>query len=234
MMSTDPSILPDAQVIPELSYDEVAELAYFGARILHARMIAPLKEHGIPTRVKNVFKPDGPGTLIHETAATLRHSIKAVTSINALALSTDRSGSLSMVTQLVNDALFETVGSRAEVTISSQSSSRSLLCFVIPTSAGPDAVRAAQQSVEARMIDHPDTHTWEMQQVTVITTIGSSLDEQPEVISNILAAVQGVRILAVTQGPAYCSFSIVVEPAQAREALEHIHALAVSKHTSRR
>lgn len=57
MMSADPREVENARVIDELSYTEIAEMTYFGARILHTRMVAPLREHHIPLYVKNVFNP---------------------------------------------------------------------------------------------------------------------------------------------------------------------------------
>ena len=64
MMSADPRELRDARVIARLSYDEAADLAYFGAKLLHARMIAPLAERQLPLRIKSIFAPDADGTLV--------------------------------------------------------------------------------------------------------------------------------------------------------------------------
>ncbi len=64
VMTADPRIVPDAQVIPVLSYSEVGELAYFGAKVLHPRTIRPVVERGIPLWVKNTFNPACPGTRI--------------------------------------------------------------------------------------------------------------------------------------------------------------------------
>ena len=55
-------------MIPVLSYSEVGELAYFGAKVLHPRTIRPVVERGIPLWVKNTFNPDFPGTLIERQA----------------------------------------------------------------------------------------------------------------------------------------------------------------------
>ena len=64
MMTVDPRVVPRARVIPEVSFDEAAELAYFGAKVLHPATIKPAVEQGIPVRILNSMNPTAPGTLI--------------------------------------------------------------------------------------------------------------------------------------------------------------------------
>jgi aspartate kinase len=68
MMSADPRIVPEARPVPRLSFAEAAELAYFGAKVLHPKTILPAVERGIPVRVLNTQRPDDAGSVI--TAAT--------------------------------------------------------------------------------------------------------------------------------------------------------------------
>ncbi|MBL8600914.1 MAG: aspartate kinase [Myxococcales bacterium] len=64
VMSSDPRVVPGAHTIASLSFDEAAELAYFGAKVLHPKTIHPAVRRGIPVRVKNTFAPEHPGTVI--------------------------------------------------------------------------------------------------------------------------------------------------------------------------
>ena len=64
IMTLDPRVVPSARVIPEISFDEAAELAYFGAKVLHPATIKPAVERGIPVRILNSLNPAAPGTLI--------------------------------------------------------------------------------------------------------------------------------------------------------------------------
>jgi bifunctional aspartokinase / homoserine dehydrogenase 1 len=228
MMSTDPRESQDARVIPELSYDEVAELAYFGARILHARMIGPLRTGNIPLRIKNTFKPQQPGTLIHNRAAAHdRPTIKAVTAIQGISLTAFRSGPLTDIANLTNGVFMETIGTQADVTISAQSSSESFICFVVPTSAGPDAIHTIHAALEERLRETPVTAIWDVAQVGIITAIGAELNTQPRVTARILNALDDIRVLALSQGPAHCNLSVVVASQESDEALRRIHQLAI-------
>jgi aspartate kinase len=228
MMSADPREVEDARVVPALSYDEVAELAYFGARILHSRMIGPLRQERIPLRIKNVFKPQEQGTLIHDLATGRAHALKAVTSIQGLGMTAERSGPLSLISEIVDETLFNTVGSHADVMISSQSSTHSFVCFVIPTSAGPDAIHTAQMTLDARLRHQPETQSWHVHPVSIVTAIGAKLDMFPGLIGEIFQTLQDVRVLAVAQGPSRCSLSLVVEPPEAESALLQIHNLIIN------
>jgi aspartate kinase len=68
MMTVDPRVVPGARTIPEVSFEEAAELAYFGAKVLHPATIKPAVELGIPVWILNSMKPDSPGTLIAQSA----------------------------------------------------------------------------------------------------------------------------------------------------------------------
>jgi len=76
MHNNDPRYVANTFSVGELSFDEAAELAYFGAKILHPQSIIPAKENNIPVLLKNTFRPDSPGTLIHQGAEV--KSIRAV------------------------------------------------------------------------------------------------------------------------------------------------------------
>ncbi len=225
MMTADPREIPEAQVIPTLSYDEVAEMAYFGARILHSRMILPLRDRNIPLRVRNVFKPQQPGTLVQATTAP--GGCKAVTMIQGLGLEAPYSGSLAGVAALVDDRLSRITGSHTDVMIASQSSSQSFICFVIPTNAGPDALHSLQNAL-ATPLGRIDEGSWTMRPVSVISVIGSRISEDHRLTGQILAALDGVRVLALAQGPSHANFSVVVEPDDTDDAVIGIHSLIVN------
>lgn len=223
MMSADPQELDQAQVIAEMSYDEVAELAYFGARVLHARMITPLREHQIPLRVKNVYKPQQPGTLVHALRPDPAGRLKAVTSIAGLGLSAALNGPIAPISNLVDQILFSATQNHADVMFASQSANHSFLCFLIPTSAGPDAVHNARALLEERLSHHPDTAGWTVMPVSIVTVIRDQLDESPILTARVLQTLSGIRILGLAQGPSHCSLSIIIDSAQTERALHLIH-----------
>lgn len=78
VMTCDPRICADARTIPVLSYEEAAELAYFGAKVLHPKTIKPAVDHAIPVRVCNTFEPDATGTMVLADSAVAPNKIKSI------------------------------------------------------------------------------------------------------------------------------------------------------------
>lgn len=227
MMSADPREVTSAHVIHNLDYNEVAELAYFGAKILHAKMIGPITEKALPLRIKNVFKPQENGTLVSADTQNEAPCIKAVTSIQALALSRPISGSMAGITKMVGNTLFKTLGMRSEVMIASQSSSSSFLCVVIPTSIGIDGVDRLQQAIKDKMAEYPQKMAWNIETVSVVTAIGNGLSQTPHLVAQVLGQLGDIDILGLALGPSNCSVSIALSTKNSQEAVKRIHNLTL-------
>lgn len=227
MMSADPHELPNARVIPRLSYAEAADLAYFGARLLHSRMIAPLAERQAPIRIKNIAAPEQTGTLVLTGKGDDAPSLKAVTSIHGLSLRRPASGSLAGVTRLVGNTLFKTLGMRSEVMIASQSATSSFICLVIPTSIGIDGVDRLQRAMIAKMAEYPEKMPWTIETVALVTAIGSDLHRAPRLQAQALECLGDIEILGLAMGASNCSFTVAVPASDARAALRRIHELIV-------
>lgn len=187
IMSADPALVPNARVIPALTYDEVNELSYFGARVVHPGAIEPLIGRGIPLRVRSPFNLDHAGTLIQaETPTEFAETLKSVTAVDGLCLTSvnrpfDLVSFLGKVHHIVGAAL-------PAPSIVMQSHQRATLVFVVPTSEGPSAVSSMANS----LIQHlPD---WEVQTVKVIAAIGAfpatrlTLDEPIRPIASALGS----------------------------------------------
>jgi len=94
MHNNDPRVVEETHPIERLSFEEAAELAYFGAKILHPSSILPAKLAEIPVRLKNTLKPDHPGTLI--TGETQVHGIKAIAAKDGITALKIKSGHMLM------------------------------------------------------------------------------------------------------------------------------------------
>ena len=86
ILTADPNLVPEARTLGELSYAEAAELAYYGADVLHPKTIRPVTESGIPLRILNSYQPAHPGTLIVETPSPDRERLPAIISTTGLSL----------------------------------------------------------------------------------------------------------------------------------------------------
>lgn len=227
MMSADPRQVSEAQNIPLMDYQEAADLAYFGAKILHARMITPLAEKQLPLRIKNIYNPGRSGTLVAGRSRQQESTLKAVTSIEGLALRRPASGSLAGVTRLVGATLQKTLGMRSEVMIASQSSNRSFLCLVIPTSIGLDGVDRLQRALQAKMAEYPEKMPWTIETVSLVTAIGSNLQSAPRLVAQLLTGLEGIEIYGMALGASHCSVTVALPSRQGLAAVKRIHGLFV-------
>lgn len=227
MMSADPRQLPDALNIPRLGYQEAADLAYFGARILHARMILPLLERSLPLRIKNVFEPGAPGTLVAPSPAGAPPTLKAVTSVEGLALRRLTGGSLTGVTRLISAALQDTLGARSDVMLVSQSPNSSFLCLVIPTSIGSDGGKRLRRALQAKMTQFPEKLPWALESVALVTAIGNRLNAAPALLADAMRALGDIEIYALALGASHCSLTFALPLQQRRRALLQLHQLII-------
>jgi aspartate kinase len=88
ILTADPKIVPEARTLAELSYVEAAEIATFGAEVLHPRTLAPVAEVGIPLSIRNVFRPDRPGTRVVAHPRPTHHAARSIISARGLSLVT--------------------------------------------------------------------------------------------------------------------------------------------------
>jgi aspartate kinase len=224
-MTADPRIVPEARVIPTLSYGEVSELAYFGAKVLHPRTIRPVVERGIPLWVKNTFNHTFPGTRIVKEAETTPVTVKAVTAIQGLSLLTVEGRGMMGVPGIAARTFSAVASQGASVLMISQSSSEQSICFVIPTSTVPPVIRAIENEMALELARRDVDRVWSMDDVVIVTAVGSGMRSTPGVAARVFGALgQGdINVIAIAQGSSDCSVSIVVGSEAWASAVRQIH-----------
>ncbi|MBZ0295852.1 MAG: aspartate kinase, partial [Anaerolineae bacterium] len=122
VMTTDPRIDSRARVLPYVSYQEVGELAFYGAKVLHPKTVQPILDKNIPMRVRNTFNPDFPGTLIGQNSEPSATIIKAVTSVRDVGLITVGGRGMIGVPGIAGRAFLTTAQAGANILMISQAS----------------------------------------------------------------------------------------------------------------
>ena len=213
VMSADPALVPGSRVIPELSYDEVGELSYFGAHILHPRAVEPLLTEGIPLRVRNPFNMDHAGTLIQAEQSETGTNLKAVTAVDGVCISTDNLSIelgelLEQVRRLVGRIVMNPV-------IVIQSYQHLMLVLVVPTSEGPLAAENAAQRLNAGL----RAENWQVRAVKVIAAMGMTTQAAaPELV------LDNIQPIASAVGPDN-RLLLAVNPADVQSAVRQLHKL---------
>jgi aspartate kinase len=232
VLTADPRIVPDARVIPLLSYSEVSELAYFGAKVLHPRTIRPVIEQDIPLWVKNTFNPSCPGTRIVRTPESTPGTVKAVAAIRGLSLVTVEGRGMMGVPGIAARTFSAVASQGASVLMISQSSSEQSICFVIPADAVPPVLHAIEEEMALELARRDVDRVWALDDVVIITAVGAGMRSTPGVAARVFGAAgqANVNVIAIAQGSSDCSVSIVVAADDAARAIQQIHTEVILNH----
>jgi aspartate kinase len=229
VMTADPRIVPDAQVIPVLSYGEVGELAYFGAKVLHPRTIRPVVERGIPLWVKNTFNPTYPGTRIVGESENALGTVKAVTAIKGLSMVAVEGRGMMGVPGIAARTFAAVASQGASVLMISQASSEQSICFVIPTETVEPVIHAIEQEMALELTRRDVDRVWSLDNVVIVTAVGAGMRGTPGVSARIFGALgqSGINVIAIAQGSSECSISLVVAADAAADAVRQIHQVII-------
>ncbi len=229
VMTTDPRIDKRARVLPSISYTEVGELAFYGAKVLHPKTVQPILRRGIPMRVRNTFNPSHPGTLIEQTNQPCHTVIKAVTSVRNVSLVTVGGRGMIGVPGIAGRTFLATAHADANILMISQASSEQSFCFVITDEHVDAAVHAIEQEL-AKEIARQDVESIDvLREVAVVTVVGAGMRGTPGVAGRVFTCLGDteVNVVAIAQGASECSISFVIDEANLNRAVIALHDLAL-------
>lgn len=229
VMTTDPRVDKRARVLPAISYQEVGELAFYGAKVLHPKTVQPVLDKGIPIWVRNTFNPTYPGTLIREEGEPTATVIKAVTSIRKVSLLTVSGKGMIGVPGIAGRTFLATANAGASILMISQSSSEQSFCFLVADGTA-DNVKHSIESELGAEIDSRDIERVEIQDdVVIITAVGAGMRGTPGVAGRVFGVMgdNGINVISIAQGSSECSISFVVSEADLEHAVIKLHDLAL-------
>ncbi|MDM8518431.1 aspartate kinase [Anaerolineales bacterium HSG6] len=225
VMTTDPRIVPEAHPISHLSYSEIGELSFFGAKVLHSQAIRPARRENIPVRILNTFEPDHLGTLITAKASDNGRAVKAITAIKDMNLIAVQGPGMVGIPGIAG-RVFTAVGqSQASVLMISQASSEQSICFVVPKNQAPQVTEALKEElsreVERRDLEHVQSHG----EVVVLAVVGSQMQGTPGVSGTLFGALgqAKINVIAIAQGSSECNISLVIRQTDADRAVKLLH-----------
>jgi bifunctional aspartokinase / homoserine dehydrogenase 1 len=224
VLTADPRIVKEARTLAELTYSEAAELAYFGAKVLHPKTMLPAVDLGIPISVRNTYNPSFPGTRIVAQAGN-GGTVKALTVIRGLALVTVAGKGMMGVPGIAARTFSAVAAQGANVLMISQASSEQSICFVVPE---PDAAHvvagleaAFATEIHRRLIDRVTLEP----QVAIVAVVGEGMRGTPGIAAKLFGALgeQRLNVIAVAQGSSEANISLVLAAADADAAVRYMH-----------
>lgn len=228
VMTADPRLVPEARTIPVLSYREIAELAYYGAKVVHPRTIRPVIDAGINLRVCNTFNPAHPGTrLVGENRLNNVGTIKAVTAIKGQSLITVEGRGMLGVVGVAARTFAAVAATGTSVPLITQASSEQSICFAVPVKSVQPVLTSLEYAFAPELQRGDIDRVWATGEVTIITAVGVGMRYTPGVAGRIFTALgdQNVNVIAIAQGSSEVSISLVVDATDAESGVRAIHAL---------
>lgn len=233
VMTTDPRIVKEAQTLPEISYNEIAELAYYGAKVLHPKTIRPVLDAGIGLRICNTFNPSHPGTRLIASQKTNGKVngkvIKAVTAIRNQRLITIEGRGMLGVPGVAARAFGAVASTGTSVPLITQASSEQSICFAVPSELAPSVLSALEKTFAREIEDDDIDRVWATEDVSIITVVGAGMRHTPGVSGRVFSKLgnEGVNVLAIAQGSSEVSISLVVDAKDTESAVKTLHELIV-------
>jgi aspartokinase/homoserine dehydrogenase 1 len=225
VMSANPTEVPEARTLREISYSEASELAYYGAKVLHYKTILPACERHIPVLILNSFNPDDPGTRVTLTGHPSSRGVKAVTSFHNVSMITISGRGMQGIPGIAAKAFSAVASTRASIMMISQASSENNLCFVIGSAEAPGVLKALRSVLELDLhLGHIESIEQD-QSVAVVAVVGDRMKGTPGISGRVFGALgeSGVNVIAISQGSSELNISLIVSEADAANAVRAIH-----------
>lgn len=225
VMTTDPRVVPEAHPIAHLSFAEIGELSYFGAKVLHSQAIRPARRENIPVRILNTFEPEHPGTLITAEAKDHDRAVKAVTAIKNMCLITIEGPGMAGIPGVAGRTFSAVAKTDTNVLMISQASSEQSICFVVPAADVPKVVASLEtelsREIERRDLERVKTET----DTVILAVVGSGMKGTPGVSARLFGAMgrEKINVIAIAQGSSEFNISLVVAQGDADKAVRAIH-----------
>ena len=224
LMTADPRLVPGAVTIPEISYREAAELAHFGAKVLHPKTISAVTPCGIPLWIRNTFSPELPGTRITPAGPSTDGGVKGLTAISEVALVTVGGPGIVGVPDVLGRTFATTAAVRANVLLISQSSSQNDICLVVASAVAERTVEALRREFAQDLAHEKVEHITLDQTIAIVTIVGKNMRGSGTVGRTFTAlGRENVNVVAIAQGSSGCNISFVVSKDDVKAALETTH-----------
>jgi aspartokinase/homoserine dehydrogenase 1 len=225
MLTADPRLVRSARPIARISYEEAMELSHFGAKVLYAPTVQPVRQRGIPMWIKNTFAPSDYGTLVEVAPPPSPAVVRGLSSIGHLAL-LNLEGSGMVGVPGFSARLFAALArARINVVLITQSSSEHSICVGV----NEDDVAAAQAVVNEEFVAEITARRLEPLRpetgLAIVALVGENMKNHPGISGRLFSALghNGVNIRAIAQGASERNISTVIRADDVRKAINVLH-----------
>mgnify|MGYP003623491992 CR=1 FL=1 len=207
--NNDPRVVDDTKAIHRLSFDEAAELAYFGAKILHPASVLPAQEANIPVRLKNTLEPSADGTLISSDSEG--QGIKAIAAKDNITAIKIKSGRMLMAYGFLRKVfeIFESYRTPIDMITTSEIA----VSLTIDDTTHLDKILDELRNYGAVETD---------KNMTIVCIVGNKISEDVNTASKVFNALENIPIRMISYGGSRYNISVLIENNYKKQALEQL------------
>src|SRR5437763_2589520 len=213
MMTTDPNLCPQARRIKTITFEEAAELAYFGAKVLHPATLLPAIQKNIPVHVLNSRNPSNPGTQIAARAPRCRNIFKAIAVKRRITI-VDLVATRMLMAHGFLHAVFE-VFDRHRCPVDMVSTSEVSVSLTVDSSEAIPAIASDLQKLADVKYSG---------RKAIICLVGESLREKPGIAGQVFGCIPDVNVRMISQGASEINISFVIDEDDVQRTVERLHA----------
>lgn len=223
--TADPKLVKYAFAIPNLSYQEAAELAYFGASVMHPQSVQPAIEANIPIHIKHFSKMDEPGTTISAKPDKTDFVVKGLSSISDVSLITIEGTGLAGVCGIAGRLFYSLSKAEISVILISQASSEHSISIVVKNELGTQAVKTIKHEFAFELQNSSVQNVSLIEGCAIVSAVGDGILGTPGVAAKFFEMIYkaNINILAIAQGASERNISAVIKEPFIQRALCSLH-----------
>jgi len=232
ILTADPRLVPDARLIPQLHHREAAEVAHYGAKVLHPRALIPIAGTRILLHVRSFLDPESPGTEVSARRSMATYPVKALAIVRGQAIVTVAGKGMVGVHGIAARTFGAIESQQLSVSTIFQASSESSIGFTLAESEAPRAVQALRQAFREELASGLIDNVTQRDGMAVIAVVGDGMAGSPGIAARVFTALSsgGINVVAIAQGSSERNISFAVTADQASEAARRVHtAFQLSK-----
>ncbi len=225
LLTSDPRLVPHTSVIEQLHPREAAELAYYGAKVLHPRALIPLTRRAMPLFVRPFANPESVGTEVSSRRMERRYPVKALSMSADQAMITVAGNGMLGVPGIAARTFGTLQREGISVSLISQASSEHSICFSVPTAAAARARNGLSHEFRTEIANREIDSVTSRDDVATIAIVGLGIGDTPGTASRVFEALSsgGINVVALAQGSSELNLSVVVDAVNGVTALRRIH-----------
>lgn len=224
VLSADPRYVPDAFLIPELTFAEAAELSYFGAEVLHPSTMVPVVEQDIPVGIRNTWNPASSGTRITAHART-GEQIAGIASIDNVAIINVEGSGMVGIPGIAARLFAAIARAQANIIMISQASSEHTICLCFRTHEAQDALEELEREFSTEIVSGEIERPQLQSGMEIVAIIGEAMRGHPGISGRLFQALgeAEVSVHAIAQGSSERNISFIVAEAERELTLRTVH-----------